>query len=831
MTTSNPKLGKYELIESIGAGATAEVYRALDRTLEREVALKILKPALVGDAQAFERFLQEARGAARLFHPHIATVLEVGESDGRYYIAMRYIPGQSLDKLLAEQVRISWEEALRMAEQIGAALDFAHAQGFLHRDVKPSNIIRTPEGEYVLTDFGLMKAMMATGLTTQTGALLGTPPYMPPEVWLGEAATPATDQYALACVLYEALTGKVLFAGETPPAVMTRHVLKGAELGEEWPPDATQGVKEVLLKALAKEPAERYASTGEFVQALQGLGKAAAVEAQAESRPEVQVLLETGKRLEEQGNLQGALTVYRQAQGAAAGQPGLLTEINVIVQELEKRVATEVQAASPQIALTDQFTASIDLSNNMDVSREMRLPVEKGSGSHAEPVETDGEEGKSKSHLQRYWLLRLISIFVVGIVLIILFKNPPRPPRAIPAPAQEQVTADIFKATLTARPSTNKFHVQANEDWLDTNYYIQSGETLFFTGLSGTWCVSPDYCMDILSLGGEYAYLFDLIGRIGNAAPFVIKNNYPIFANASGNLMLRIADPDIHDNSGAIEVTIFMNPHENLQTNFPNQTSTEITLATQAPAATESLTETFAEEITDSFGVAMRVVPAGEFSMGSDYEEPLHTVYLDAFYMDKYEVTNAMYAACVAAGACTPPHETSSYSHASYYGNAEFDNYPVVNVDWYQAQAYCEWRGARLPTEAEWEKAARGADGRTYPWGNNAPTCELTNFLSNISGACVGDTQAVGSYPAGTSPYGIYDLAGNVWEWVADWYDANYYASSSSRNPAGPASGEYHTLRGGSWNLNEYLVRASNRGGYGPENWDDDVGFRCSRSP
>jgi hypothetical protein len=259
---------------------------------------------------------------------------------------MRYIPGQSLDKLLVEQGRMSWEETLRMAEQIGAALDFAHAQGFLHRDVKPSNIIRTPEGEYVLTDFGLVKAMMATGLTTQTGALLGTPPYMAPEVWLGEAATPATDQYALACVLYEALTGKVLFAGETPPAVMTRHVLKGAELGEEWPPDVPQETKAMLLKALAKEPAERYPTTGEFVQALQGLEKAVEVEVWAESRPEVQVLLETGKRLEEQGNLQGALTVYRQAQGAAAGQPGLLTEINVIVQDLEKHATSVAQPSN-----------------------------------------------------------------------------------------------------------------------------------------------------------------------------------------------------------------------------------------------------------------------------------------------------------------------------------------------------------------------------------------------------------------------------------------------------------------------------------------------------
>jgi WD40 repeat protein/tRNA A-37 threonylcarbamoyl transferase component Bud32 len=265
------QFGKYRLLEQIGSGAIAEVYRAYDPSLDREVALKLLRPGMVGDAQAFQRFLQEVRGAAKLFHPHIATVLEVGESEGRYYIAMRYIAGKALDKLLEEAGHLTWQETLRLAEQIGAALDYAHGEGFLHGDVKPSNIIRTEKGEYVLTDFGLVKALMASGLTTQAGAILGTPSYIPPEIWLGQEATPQSDQYALACVLYEALTGNVLFSGETPPAVMTRHVLNGAEFEKGWFKDAPAGVETVFLKALAKEPGERYTSLSEFVQALRSL--------------------------------------------------------------------------------------------------------------------------------------------------------------------------------------------------------------------------------------------------------------------------------------------------------------------------------------------------------------------------------------------------------------------------------------------------------------------------------------------------------------------------------------------------------------------------------
>ncbi len=236
-------------------------------------------------------------------------------------------------------------------------------------------------------------------------------------------------------------------------------------------------------------------------------------------------------------------------------------------------------------------------------------------------------------------------------------------------------------------------------------------------------------------------------------------------------------------------------------------------------------------------------IAAGYFWMGCELsfncpadEMPTHQVMLDAYWIDKNLVTNAQYAYCVSAGACTPPYDTSSMTRSSYYGNPAFANYPVINERWSQANDYCAWAGKRLPSEAEWEMAARGAIvGGTghvysYPWGNQAPTCSLANFTDG-SNLCVGDTSAVGSYPGGASPYGVLDMAGNVWEWVNDWYGENYYSvAPTNYNPPGPASGIEKVVRGGSWATLAPLLRTAYRGHIDPGTFTD-IGFRCVSNP
>lgn len=228
-------------------------------------------------------------------------------------------------------------------------------------------------------------------------------------------------------------------------------------------------------------------------------------------------------------------------------------------------------------------------------------------------------------------------------------------------------------------------------------------------------------------------------------------------------------------------------------------------------------------------------VPAGEFIMGK--EDSIHPVYLDDFWIYKQEVTNKMFAGFLdeignqkEGGRVwflvTLVNEVHIHqSGEGWHADVGFEEHPVIYVTWYGARAYCNWAGGRLPTEAEWEKAARGPDGRTFPWGEGID-CSFANFY-----ACSDDeTVPVGSFPQGASPYGALDMAGNAWEWVADWFDWNYYQYTQYENPLGPGQGALRVLRGGSWESAPEMLSASFRLSRKPTYPSDRFGFRCVQS-
>jgi formylglycine-generating enzyme required for sulfatase activity len=244
-------------------------------------------------------------------------------------------------------------------------------------------------------------------------------------------------------------------------------------------------------------------------------------------------------------------------------------------------------------------------------------------------------------------------------------------------------------------------------------------------------------------------------------------------------------------------------------------------------------------------GMPQVYVPAGTVRMGgldvysiASDELPAHTVSLDAFWIDQLEVTNAMYMLCAQAGECTPPGDWASGKRFSYFNNEEFKDYPVVHVTWEQANIYCAWAERRLPSEAEWERAARGDDFRNFPWGDEPPSEAYANFNRFVD-----DTSRVGSYAAGASPFGALDMAGNVWEWVADLYAIGYYGVSPEDNPTGPQASNTNrrVIRGGSFQDGWVNLRVSKRGsalGLAPNapfdapdragDHSSKIGFRCA---
>ena len=244
-------------------------------------------------------------------------------------------------------------------------------------------------------------------------------------------------------------------------------------------------------------------------------------------------------------------------------------------------------------------------------------------------------------------------------------------------------------------------------------------------------------------------------------------------------------------------------------------------------------------EFVGKDGAPMVLVPAGPFPMGAPPgardggrdEYPRHEVFLDAYYIDKFEVTNGRYLEFMKNTGHRPPKHLNDPRQDLWQAGLmpeSIADRPVINVDWYDAEAYCRWAGKRLPTEAEWAKAARGTDDRRFPWGNVEPTHGHLNFNQPWQGEKT--LMPVGTYEAGKSPFGAYDMAGNVWEWVADWYDPRYYEKSPARNPKGPETGTHKALRGSGWEVEAPLVRAFSRVKSDPLNRNYATGFRCARS-
>lgn len=263
------QLGPYQIVAPLGEGGMAAVFKAYQPSMDRYVALKVLPRHFASDPEFIGRFAQEAKVIANLQHPHILPVHDFGEADGYTYLAMRFIEGGTLADWLKENGPLSLEKIRSITTQVGGALDYAHARGIIHRDVKPSNILVDEWGNCLLTDFGLAKMAENAVHLTQTGGILGTPAYMSPEQGLGQKIDLRSDIYSLGVVLYQMAIGRLPYQAETPMAVVIKHIHDPLPPPSRFQPDLPEALERVILKALAKNPEDRFATAGEMVKALQ----------------------------------------------------------------------------------------------------------------------------------------------------------------------------------------------------------------------------------------------------------------------------------------------------------------------------------------------------------------------------------------------------------------------------------------------------------------------------------------------------------------------------------------------------------------------------------
>jgi serine/threonine protein kinase/formylglycine-generating enzyme required for sulfatase activity len=732
-------LGRYHILEQIGEGGMAIVYKAFDTRLEREVAVKVIRIGrLAPDIadKALKRFEREGKALARLNHPNIISIIDYGDDKGHPYLVMPFLPGGTLKEKLRAEGKIGWKDAARLLLPVAKALAYAHEEDMIHRDVKPANILITRSGDPMLTDFGIAKIIdeEATMDLTGTRATVGTPEYMAPEQVTAKTVDHRADIYALGVVFYEMITGRRPFQADTPMAVLVKLSSEPLPRPTEFTPNLPKEIEQALLKAMAKDPNNRFQSMGEFVVTLEKL-------------------------------LQGKFSAPSKAS--------------------HKRII------------------------------EKKTPQEKSPLS------------KALFPMRYLWFI-LGGVAVVSILLGWLMGGgaTKTPTQTFTPPASLFSTKTPVDPTASIE-STHRIVVEANKKWNDTGIVVQVGDIVQITYTSGRWRSSSEYswvlgdncddmCDDcLLPTASEGS----LVAKIGKGILFCGLSS-SVTSKTDGNLFLSFNDCPgttmcFDDNEGSLEI----------QVDVISDRSTLDTTSTHVATATPELGIGATWE-RPADGMTMHYIPAGEFKMGSDDgekdEKPLHTVYLDAYWIDQTEVTNTMYAQCWQEKTCNLPTDDK------YIRSYEYRNHPVVYISWEDASTYCEWTGTRLPTEAEWEKAARGNINGGYPWGS-VINWTYANYNGNE-----GNTQPVGVYSRSRNVYGLDDMAGNVWEFTADWYSSDYYSISPTRNPTGPEQGDLllgdrRVVRGGSWGSTADDLRVFSRHLFDPTSTAYTFGFRCAR--
>ncbi|MHB8626173.1 MAG: bifunctional serine/threonine-protein kinase/formylglycine-generating enzyme family protein [Aggregatilineales bacterium] len=797
------QLGKYEIKQLIGRGGMAEVYRALNPDLKQYVAIKVLHPQALDSESAIQQFRQEAQAVAGLRHPNIVRVFDFHASKNVFFMVMELIDGPSLHRLLATYPQgMPRPMALHIFTQLADAVAYAHEQGVIHRDIKPGNVLMLNNTHPVLTDFGLARMTNASRVSA-AGVVAGTPAYMSPESATQSDVGRESDIYSLGIILYEMTTGRVPFPGDSVTQVLLQHLQTPPPPPSTFISNLEPQIEAVILRALEKDPANRYHSARQMSKELR-LGQLTGPETiqlaedlTQKVKPEPTVNLESVTQ--RTSRVVRQTTVYMQRNPVLPVGIALIVVLlilgGVIVSQIQNLRVTPVVVGGPT-----STSAPVAPDGMVFIpGGTFTMGTTKGAASEGPPHDVT---------LSNYFIDRT-EVTNKQYLAFVLDQNHDPPDGWIKPQAVNWVldaTNGFAVGNPMARfsydgqsvvPLQGGVHYNVNAD-TDTGDVIVdvTGTLAYQSGLTktGHWhIVQRTFSNDQPFFHGGIATDVTMHGDSGQEAPF-----YPTVIGTLatwGTADLYLDDHLVFSDLGIH--TMYIRGLRNDQHQILNG-SGACCFDSANPAS----------GLVDQSKDQVYVLLFTKGLYGTNVTDPT-AVWLE-LYFTQIDVKSQPSAAQAVA---FPP------------GTG---NRPVTGVSWFDAAAYCEYANKRLPTEAEWEHAARGPQDYLFPWGNTAKINGNTpaNWKSRVA-------QDVGTYPAGNSGYGVADMAGNAWEWVNDWYQPDYYASSPKADPTGPANGLMRILRGGGFTQLDPTGSPEYTTTYrlprSPETTDPAFGFRCAK--
>jgi len=772
--------GRYRVIRVLGTGGMGTVYLCAQTNPQREVVIKFPHPNLMLQAGFRERFEAEIQFMISLDHPGVVSVYETGDHNGLPFAVLQYLAGGSLADRLAESGnRQTVDEINKWLMPVSKTLDSIHEDGVLHRDIKPDNILFDRRGHAYLSDFGISKAITEAASSpsdlTATGMFIGSPRYVPPE-YIDRKFSPAGDQYSLAAVVYYSLTGRPPHNATTNERLLVDKATITPKLASELVGGLPNDSVEALATGLAIDPDDRFASCAQFTAMFNG--------------------------------------------------------------------------AAPELAVTQSI-----------VSKAVADP-------------------SSPARRRRLWPATLAALGLLSAVAAVFFltnltgEQPPTFSEASQRAGQNTPNIENTRAPETTSASASNVPHPAEETApaIEAKTVVPEKDT---PPMPGYLLIQTNVSVDRVMVDGKVVSITD-------STPIeLIAGEHVLRVEKEGYLPFETSLTTKPEATETLQIALVLTPEEAAkrleaerrglvaqaeqerqkaarleeerrglaaQAEQERQKAARLEAERQRAARRAKQRSEQAEEKGRLQRLQMVAVPAGEFWYGCNQrmdqecdkdELPGETKTLPAFVIDRTEVTVEAFGRCVDAAACSDAGlEIPFFSgkpQTTFAKNCNWDqpnraDHPINCVNWHQAEAFCEWKGGRLPSAFEWEKAARGTDARKYPWGNRryGSAKRVANIADETarkeqpswSWAAAGyddghyTTAPVGTYPSGASPYGALDMIGNVWEWTSDWSD-----ESQTRRE----------LRGGAWDLKPQFARISNHNSFEPQARYVSIGFRCAQ--